>query len=214
MDFFSSVPRRKLFSLLWRDEKRLRMAGKICLSFLLLRYKSARSAFKPAEFKTGLNCCSWDMRFHRQSPSCSSPSPGAKQGEESPQQLCGSQRSPEQGSWSGAGLSKLWYAYHWWDTNHFQMADEGSSSTPVWSCLCVFPHRYWKSSHASVSPNSCLEPLPGSVEVPTQALKSFLLRGDHLRQLSGHPFAGFPGALHRLFIFPCCLNCIRFLILP
>lgn len=45
MGFFSSMPRRKLFPLLWRDEKRLRMAGKICLSFLWLRYKSARSAF-------------------------------------------------------------------------------------------------------------------------------------------------------------------------
>lgn len=156
MGFFSSMPRRKLFPLLWRDEKRLWMAGKICLSFLWLRYKSARSAFEPAEFRTGL----WDMRIHRQLSSCSggsSASLGAEQGEESPQQL-----------------------YFHTDTGNISML------------LC--------------SLSSCLQPLPGTVEVPTRAV----CWEETLKAAFWTSLCRF----FRLFIFPHCFNCIRFLVLP
>lgn len=66
--------------------------------------------------------------------------------------------------------------------------------------------------------SSCLQPLTGSVEVSTRAVRSCLLRGsvrrDFLGQLSRHPFADFSLVLHRLLISPHCFNCICFLILP
>lgn len=82
----------------------------------------------------------------------------------------------------------------------------------------VFPHRCWKWFLPLCRLSSCLQPLTGSVEVPTRAVRSCLMRGlwedTTLGQLSGHLFADFSIAMRRLFIFPHCFNCICFLILP